>query len=189
MLLVADEGSHVRILDEGQHAAATVTLLAVVGKLAEVGVGVGLDQFAWRLVDAAHPADVAAVVPGDLDLLLAVDAGLPALRRVGLHRLRDAPLAGRDLLGQHLAVVSGRDAVVDAELLGPLRIGVAPHHVAGRAARDDGVGAGRLHVGDVGPHHLDELVPLAGHQHRRGAAELLAAEVGEVHAGLVEDAY
>lgn len=46
-----------------------------------------------------------------------------------------------------------------------------------------------LTFGHVGAHHVDELVPLAGDQHRRGAAELLRAEVGEVDAGLVEQAH
>ena len=79
-----------------------------------------------------------------------------------------------------------RDRVVDAELRGPLRIDGAPHHVASRAARRHGRSAGREHAGDVGAHHTLELLPLAGDEHGRRAAELPLSQVGEVDAGLVE---
>ncbi len=86
-----------------------------------------------------------------------------------------------------LAVVLDLDVVGDAELLAPLRVGLAPHHVAGRAGGRSTVSAPASFTAcDVLLHRLDEEVPLAGDEHRRRAAVLLLAEVGEVDAGRVQ---
>ena len=80
----------------------------------------------------------------------------------------------------------GCDIVLDAQLLGPFGIDLPPHHIAGRTGGNNRITAGLFHGFNILSDRLLKDIPLAGHQHGCAAAVLLLAQVGEIHAGLIQ---